>query len=127
MRADAFRDQAVIVTGASTGIGQALARQLARRGAKVSIAARRADRLEEVATTCRALGSEVLVVPTDVSEEAQCKALVEKTVAAFGRLDMLINNAGWVVLSFGSVTERSECHGNLSLVGGDRISRSADG
>lgn len=99
MKAGAFRDQVVIVTGASAGIGQALARQLARQGAKVSIAARRADRLEEVATTCRALGAEVLVVPTDVSEEAQCKALVEKTVAAFGRLDMLINNAGLAVLS----------------------------
>jgi len=99
MKADAFRDQAVIVTGASAGIGQALALQLARLGAKVSIAARRADRLEEVATTCRALGAEVMVVPTDLREEAQCKALVEKTVAAFGRLDMLINNAGLAVLS----------------------------
>ena len=99
MKADAFRDQAVIVTGASAGIGQALALQLARLGAKVSIAARRADRLEEVATTCRALGAEVMVVPTDLREEAQCKALVEKTVAAFGRLDMLINNAGLPVLS----------------------------
>ena len=99
MKAEAFRDQAVIVTGASAGIGQALALQLARLGAKVSIAARRADRLEEVATTCRAFGAEVMVVPTDLREEAQCKALVEKTVAAFGRLDMLINNAGLAVLS----------------------------
>ena len=99
MKPDAFRGQVVIVTGASAGIGKALALQLARQGAKVAIAARRTERLEEVATTCRALGAEVLVVPTDVSNEAQCKALAEKTVAAFGRLDMLINNAGLAVLS----------------------------
>ncbi len=94
MRPDVFRDQAVIVTGASAGIGKALALQLARQGARVAIAARRAERLEQVAEECHLLGAEVLVVPTDVSDEAQCKALVESTVAAFGRLDMLINNAG---------------------------------
>lgn len=94
MKPDVFRDKVVVVTGASAGIGKALALQLARQGAKVAIAARRAERLEQVAAECRALGVEVLVAPTDVSDEAQCKALVEKTVAAFGRLDMLINNAG---------------------------------
>ena len=94
MRADAFRDQVVIVTGASAGIGQALALQLARQGAKVTIAARRTERLEQVAEKCRKLGGEVLVAPTDVTDESQCKELVEKTVAVFGRLDMLINNAG---------------------------------
>ena len=94
MKADAFRDQVVIVTGASAGIGKALALQLAGQGARVAIAARRAERLEQVAAECRTLGGEVLAVPTDVSDEAQCKALVEKTIAAFGRLDMLINNAG---------------------------------
>jgi short-subunit dehydrogenase len=94
MKANAFYDQVVIVTGASAGIGKALALKLARLGAKVTIAARRAERLEDVAKECRALGSQVLVVPTDVSDEMQCKALVEKTVKSFGRLDMLINNAG---------------------------------
>lgn len=94
MKPDVFRGQIVIVTGASAGIGKALALQLARQGAKVAIAARRAERLEQVAAEGRALGAAVLAVPTDVSAEAQCKALVEKTVAAFGRLDMLINNAG---------------------------------
>ncbi len=94
MKTDAFREQVVIVTGASAGIGKALALQLARQGARVAIAARRTERLEQVAAECRTAGAEVLAVPTDVSDEAQCKALVEKTVAAFGRLDMLINNAG---------------------------------
>ena len=94
MKPDTFRGQVVIVTGASAGIGKAMALQLASQGAKVAISARRTERLEQVAAECRLRGGETLVVPTDVSDEAQCKTLVEKTVAAFGRLDMLINNAG---------------------------------
>ena len=94
MKPDAFRDQVVIITGASAGIGKALALQLAGQGARIAIAARRVERLEQVAEECRSLGGAVLVVPTDVSDEVQCKALVEQTIAAFGRLDMLINNAG---------------------------------
>jgi short-subunit dehydrogenase len=94
MKSEAFRGQVVIITGASAGIGKALALQLASQGAKQAIAARRADRLEQVATECRSRGGEVLAIPTDVSDEAQCKNLIEKTVATFGRLDMLINNAG---------------------------------
>jgi len=89
-----FQGQVVIVTGASAGIGEALALQLANQGAKVVIAARRAERLEEVAAECRSLGGEVLAVPTNVSDEAQCKALIEKAVEKFGRLDLLVNNAG---------------------------------
>ena len=94
MKAGAFRGQVAIITGASAGIGRALALQLAEKGVKVAIAARRMERLEQVAAECRALGGEVLIFPIDVSIEAQCEALVEKTIAAFGRLDMLINNAG---------------------------------
>ena len=106
MKSDAFRGQVVIVTGASAGIGQALALHLARQGAKVAVAARRAERLEQVEAECRSLGAETLVVPTDVSDEAQCKALVEKTVAAFGKLDMLINNAGLAVTAlFGDLPD----------------------
>jgi NADP-dependent 3-hydroxy acid dehydrogenase YdfG len=94
MKSDAFRGQVAIVTGASAGIGKALALQLADQGAKVVIAARRAERLEQVAAECRQRGGEAMVVPTDVSDESQCKALVEKTLAVFTRLDLLINNAG---------------------------------
>lgn len=94
MKSDAFRDQVVIVTGASAGIGKSLALLLVSQCAKVVIAARRADRLEKIAEECRAFCGEVMVVPTDVSDEAQCKALIDKTVAKYGRLDMLINNAG---------------------------------
>jgi short-subunit dehydrogenase len=94
MKTDAFRDQVVIVTGASAGIGRSLAKLLISQGAKVVIAARRADRLGQVAAECRPRKGEVLVIPTDVSDESQCKALIEQTIAHYGRLDMLINNAG---------------------------------
>jgi len=99
MKPETFRDQVVIVTGASAGIGKALVLQLAEQRAKVAIAARREDRLEQVAEECQTRGAEALVVPTDVSDETQCKVLVEKTMATFGRLDMLINNAGLAVVT----------------------------
>jgi short-subunit dehydrogenase len=91
---DLFHDQVVIVTGASAGIGKSLALLLVSQCAKVVIAARRADRLDQIAELCHTFCGEVLVVPTDVSDEAQCKALIDKTIATYGRLDMLINNAG---------------------------------
>lgn len=94
MKTDPYRDQVVIITGASSGIGKSLALLLADQGAKMAIAARRADRLEQVAAECRLRGSRILAIPTDVSDETQCKQLIEKTVAEYGRLDMLINNAG---------------------------------
>ena len=79
------------------GIGAEMARQLARKlgaqGALV-LAARNGDLLNTVAQQCTALGAQVLVVPTDVSVEAQCRALVAQTVQRFGRVDALINNAG---------------------------------
>ena len=109
MRAHAFRDQVVIVTGASSGIGRALALQLAKQGAKVVLAARRAELLEQVAADCRQAGGMALAIPTDVADEKQCEALVEKAVAAFDRLDMLVNNAGLAVIA------RLEDYADLSL------------
>jgi short-subunit dehydrogenase len=94
MRSNPFQGKAIIVTGASAGIGRAMARQLASQGARLAIAARRAERLEEVAEECRRMGGEAIAIPTDVADEAQCKSLVERTVAAYGRLDMLVSNAG---------------------------------
>ncbi len=94
MKADAFRGQCAIVTGASAGIGRALALLLARQGACVAVAARRADRLGQLAEECRQLGGQAIAVPTDVADEAQCRALIERTAEAYGGIDLLINNAG---------------------------------
>ncbi len=87
----------IVITGASDGIGAELARQLAqqhRQEAALVLAARNQDLLQQVAEQCRPLGSEVLVVPTDVSDPAQCRNLIARSVTQFGRLDALVNNAG---------------------------------
>ncbi|HEX5356443.1 MAG TPA: SDR family oxidoreductase [Aquabacterium sp.] len=87
----------VIITGASEGIGAELARQLAQEsGSKVSLvlAARSKDKLEHVAQQCRTHGSKVLVRPTDVGKEADCRALIAESIAQYGRIDTLVNNAG---------------------------------
>jgi len=94
MRHEPFRDNVVVITGASSGIGRALALDLAGRGARLVLAARREDRLREVAAACRARGALAAAVPTDVAEESQCRALVMAAVDRFGRIDTLINNAG---------------------------------
>jgi len=86
-----FKDKVVIVTGASSGIGLASARIFGSMGAKVVMAARRLEKLEEYAPS---VGPEVLCVKCDVSKEEDCKALVEKTVERFGKIDVLVNNAG---------------------------------
>ena len=89
--------QAAIVTGASSGIGTATAHALARDGAAVALAARRRERLEEIADRLRTeYDAETLVVPTDVRDDAAVAHLVESTVDAFGGLDLLVNNAGLV-------------------------------
>jgi short-subunit dehydrogenase len=89
-----WRDKVAIVTGGSSGLGRALAAALVRRGAKVVIAARTADKLESVAAELRTAGGEVLAVPTDVTSDDDVQALVAKTIERFGRLDILFNNAG---------------------------------
>ncbi len=91
----AFRENVVIITGASSGIGRELAYQLAGQGAWLALAARRQDKLEEVAEECRRRGAKALVVPTDVTDEQQCKRLMERTVETYGRIDTLIANAGY--------------------------------
>jgi len=87
----------IIITGSSDGIGAEMARQLARSeraNVALVLAARNAGQLEQVAAECRAAGAQTLVVPTDVSQQAQCEALIAATVAQFGRIDVLVNNAG---------------------------------
>ncbi len=87
-----------IVTGASSGIGHATARELADRGASVALVARRRDRLDALVTEIEGAGGTALAVPTDISDRAQAEAAVTQTVARFGRLDILVNNAGLMIL-----------------------------
>lgn len=89
-----FSGQVAIVTGASSGIGRATALALAREGARVALAARRSSLLEEVAREVEALGGEALVVPTDVTDQAQVEHLVAQTLSRWGQVDLLIANAG---------------------------------
>ncbi|HUL56467.1 MAG TPA: SDR family oxidoreductase [Usitatibacter sp.] len=89
-----MKDNVVIVTGASKGIGAELARQLAAKGARLVLAARNETELEAVAAECRKLGANVVAIRADVTVERDCQALVAGAVLAFGRLDTLVNNAG---------------------------------
>lgn len=86
--------QVALVTGASTGIGAELCRQLAAAGVRVALLARDATRLERVAGECRAAGGEAVVVAADITVETECQSAVERTLAHYGRLDILVNNAG---------------------------------
>ena len=86
--------EVAIVTGASSGIGAATARELARQGARVVLAARREEELSARVLEIKNMGGEALAVPTDVADEAQLTRLVEQAIQAFGRVDILVNNAG---------------------------------
>jgi len=87
-----------LVTGASSGIGAAAALSLAAEGAAVAVAARRKDRLDTLAAAVRERGGTALVLETDVTDEHQASDVVDRTVAEFGRLDTLVNNAGVMLL-----------------------------
>ena len=94
MSSGAFAGKVVLVTGASSGIGAELARQFARAGARLALAARDVDRLNEVAAECRAAGGDAFVTRVDLREEAECRRMIEDVVAHYGSLDILVNNAG---------------------------------
>jgi len=89
-----MKNKLVIVTGASSGIGKACAEKFAQQGANLVLAARSGDKLREVAEKISSYGVEVLSVVTDVSKEEDCKNLVEEALIKFGRIDVLVNNAG---------------------------------
>src|ERR1700726_2515163 len=89
-----LQDRVAIVTGASNGIGRAIAEMFSHEGAKTVLVARRAELLDEVASGIRSRGGEALPAPTDVTQEEQVTALFAMVTKTYGRLDILVNNAG---------------------------------
>lgn len=96
----------IIVTGASSGLGEATARAAARLGAAVVLAARSTDRLETISTEIRSQGGQALAVPVDISQEAGCRDIIRRTLDRFGRIDSLVNNAG-TIEPIGPIAETS--------------------
>ena len=101
MSGQTYYGKSVIITGASSGIGMELAKQLAAQGASLTLAARNIEKLNELVVLCQTLGGNAIAVQTDVSNADQCKRLIENAVQEYGRIDLLINNAGitmWALL-----------------------------
>jgi NAD(P)-dependent dehydrogenase (short-subunit alcohol dehydrogenase family) len=105
--ADRLKNKVAIITGGGTGIGRAVALLFAREGAKVAICGRTLATLEDTAGYIRSQGGEVLVIEADVSDAHACQLLVEQTVAQFGHIDCLVNNAG-VRASIGTILDLDE-------------------
>lgn len=95
IRQQPLAGEIAIVTGASSGIGAATALELARRGARVVLAARRVEELDAQVQAITAAGGEAMAIPTDVTDAAQLTRLVDQTIERFGRIDILVNNAGF--------------------------------
>ena len=117
--AETLEGTVALVTGASSGIGEATARALAGLGAAVALAARRKERLEQLAAEIAAAGGRAVVLETDVTDRGQAEAAVERTVREFGRLDTVINNAGVMLLGpiVGAPVKEWERMVHLNLLG----------
>ncbi len=94
METQNLRSKVIVITGASSGIGKGTALKLAQAGASVVLAARRTDVLEQLVSQCESAGGRSLAVPTDVSKQEEVLRLVQSAIAAFGKIDVWINNAG---------------------------------
>ncbi len=111
-----LKDTVALITGASSGIGEATALELSRLGAAVALVARRGDRLREVAGR---IGDGAIIIEADVTEQEQAAAAVERTVAELGRLDTVINNAGVMLLgpAVGAPLEEWQRMVNVNVLG----------
>src|SRR5256884_8690236 len=94
MKMSNITDKVVVITGASSGIGESTAKLLAERGAKVVLGARRSNRIDAVVQEISASGGKAIGFATDVTKRAEVEALIQGAVDGFGRVDVLINNAG---------------------------------
>ncbi len=92
-----FKDKVAIVTGSTSGIGEATAKRMAQEGAKVVIVGRRAERGQQIVEEIKAEKGDALYIQTDMVEQDQVENLVEKTIEAYGQIDILVNNAGTIV------------------------------
>jgi 3-oxoacyl-[acyl-carrier protein] reductase len=90
-----LKDKVVVVTGAGRGAGRSIALALAREGARLALASRTESELNAVREEVKALGAEVIAVPTDLSDPKQIEDMAQETLKAFGTVDVIINNAGW--------------------------------
>ena len=100
-----FKNKVVVITGASSGIGEAAAEQFAKKGANIVLVARRKDKLDEVERKLSKYSTKILVQVCDVSDKEQVKLMSEKVIETFSKIDVLVNNAGFVI--YGKVEELS--------------------
>src|SRR5574338_659636 len=95
-----IKDQVVVVTGASSGIGYATALAIAKAGAKVAVGARRVDKLEQLKKDIEKIGGECITVQCDVTKRSDCENLINAAIKKWNKIDLLVNNAGLMPLSF---------------------------
>lgn len=111
-----FTGNVVLLAGASRGIGEQIAYQLAGQGAKLALAARSRDRLDAVAEACRGRGAETVAIPADLTDEAACQALVAGVVEKYGHIDTLLYNAGGgQTVRFDARRGLAEAHEEMAL------------
>ena len=111
-----FTENVIILTGASTGIGEHLAYQLAEQGAYLALAARSLDKLEAVSTECEKRGGKAIAIQTDLTDEVQCKHLITQTVDTYGRIDTLLYNAGYAYpRRFDAISDLSNLKSEITL------------